>query len=413
MALEDKFSELQQLLADQQTAIVNALDSILTALGAPPPTATVTLADTLAMMVALNNNVIGMAIANGSYHAAVLEQLELLNTNADTMITNNSLNAQRTIAAIYATFCECTTETPLLGPPLDVTPTSLVDEAKCRRIQYYLSVFGNWLNKIANYGASGAAITGGTIATLLSVAALDAGLIATGAEVGAVAGPPGIVIGAVVGLIAVAVYTLGGSVLIDYANQFSDATLRDNMVQALFAANNADEGYVAFDTTLSASMETIPAAIIKALWWAAWSNDIYSGTPTVDDSAFDGTICVDASEVFPPTSGCVSFTSAITEQSVGSSIQAIAWPDGVYTSPMSASGADHDLTADRTVFGASSIVNMWISSVPNCHMYWEASGYPNFEVTSTPAQLPATGGNFYTCVHATTPFTITICVEEP
>jgi hypothetical protein len=179
ISLETKFETLETQLATQHTAIGNALDSILTAMGAPPPTATITLATISTQLTALNNNLIGIAIANGSFHSALLsalidmqaaqlvqhnalmDTLSLIYTNTDIIITNNSLNAQRTIAAIYATFCECATDTPLLAPPLDVTPTSLVDEAKCRRIQFYLSVFGNWLNAIANYGNAGAAITGG------------------------------------------------------------------------------------------------------------------------------------------------------------------------------------------------------------------------------------------------------------
>jgi hypothetical protein len=129
------------------------------------------------------------------------------------------------------------------------------------------------------------------IATLLNGVITTAGIVATGAEVGAVAGPPGIVIGAVVALLTVAVYTFGGSVLIDYAAQFNDVTLRENMVLAMYAAENADEGYSAFKTTLLANMDTIPAEIIYTLWWSAWSNDVYSGSPEVDDSAFDGSIC--------------------------------------------------------------------------------------------------------------------------
>jgi hypothetical protein len=318
--LETKFETLEAQLATQHEAIGNALDALLSALGVPPPTATVTLGDIAELMTAINNNLIGIAIANGSFHSAMLDLLGLINVNTDTIITNNSLNAQRTIAAIYETFCACATDTPLLAPPMDVTPTTLVDQAKCRRIQFYLSVFGQWLNKIANYGASGAAITGGTIATLLAVVAADAGIVATGAEVGAVGGPPGMIIGAVVGLIAVAAYTFGGSILIDYAAQFNDPTMQDNLLQALYAADNAESGYGAFKTVILANMDAIPAEIIYTLWWSAWSNDIYSGVPTVDDSAFDGTICI---PLFHEITTCTTYYSSVYTNTEGTHYHAI------------------------------------------------------------------------------------------
>lgn len=302
--LTDKFTTLESQLTTQQTEIMNVLEAILVALGGPPPTGVVTLADTNLVLTSINDNLIGMRGENVDFYAALLDSVGQINTNTDTIINNNSLNAQRLISAIYATFCDCVTDAPLLAPPIDVTPTELVDEAKCRRIQFYLSVFGNWLNKIANYGASGAAITSGTLSTLLAIATADAGIIATGAEVGAAGGIPGIIVGAVVGLIAVVAYTLGGSILIDYANQFNDPTLRDNMVQAMYAATNADEGYTAFKSTLLAGMDTIPAEIMYTLWWSAWSNDVYSGSPEVDDSAFDGSICVPEEE-----DGCVDIDS--------------------------------------------------------------------------------------------------------
>jgi hypothetical protein len=328
MTLATKFTGLESQLTTQQTAVIDALNAILTALGAPPETAVATLADTNLILTDINNNLIGMRGENVDFYAALLDSVGLINANTDTIITNNSLNAQKLIAALYATFCDCVTDTPLLPLPLDVTPTEVVDEAKCRRIQFYLSVFGNWLDKIANYGASGAAITGGTLATLLSVAAADAGIIATGAEVGAVAGPPGIVIGAVVGLITIAVYTLGGSVLIDYANQFNDATLRDNMVLAMYDATNADEGYTAFKSTLLASMDAIPAEIIYTLWWSAWSNDVYSGIPEVDDSAFDGSICA-------PEPSCYTFNSSTVESDYGTATAVVD------TSPLPSENQGH------------------------------------------------------------------------
>jgi hypothetical protein len=144
------------------------------------------------------------------------------------------------------------------------------------------------------------------IMAMLALLLLAAGIVATDVAVGSVAGPPGVVLATAVALITIAVYTFGGSQLTNYANEFNDPTLRDNMVQAMYAATDAHEGYLAFKSTLLAGMSTIPAEIIYTLWWSAWSNDIYSGTPEVDDSAFDGSICA------PETDPCVDIDSVLT-----------------------------------------------------------------------------------------------------
>lgn len=292
ITLEQKFESLETQLTTQHGEVIEALNSILTALGAPPPGPTTTLEDIGTLLGTVNTNLLAVQSDNAAFYAAALEVFGLINTNTDTIITNNSLNAQRLLQAIYSTACQCPTPTDLIAPPTDVTPTSLVDEEKCKRIQFYLSVFGNWLTKIANYGSAAGFVTGDTLGTLLGLAASEAGIVATGAEVGAAAGPPGVVIGAVVGLIMGAIFIFGGSILVDYANQFNSPTMQHALLEAMFAATNADEGYTAFKTTILAHMDAVPAQIIYTLWWSAWSNDVYSGVPTVDDSAFDGSICV-------------------------------------------------------------------------------------------------------------------------
>ncbi len=305
--LSAKFTDLESLLTTQHGIIAADLTAILAALGAPPPGDLITLDDISAQLTTLNTNVLAIASDNSAFYSTMTDGFSLLLTNIDTMLNNNSANTQALLSAIYATSCACPTPTAVLPLPIDITPTDLVDEAKCRRIQFYLSVFGSWLTKIANYGSGAGYVTGDVIAALLAAATAEAGIVATGAEVGAVAGPPGLVVGAVVGLIAGAIFTLGASVLVDYATQFNDPILRNSMVMAMFAATNADEGYTAFKTTLLASMSTIPAEIIYTLWWTAWSNDVYSGSPTVDDSAFDGTICTESSECPTAASAAVDF----------------------------------------------------------------------------------------------------------
>jgi hypothetical protein len=303
--LDTKFTVFEGQITDNHTEIIEALNSIIDALGGVPPTPTTTLSDVATLLTSINSNLTNMRAADALFYAATNSLLDQIATNTDTIINNNSLNAQRILAAIMATACACDTTTPLLPDPLDVTPSDLADEAKCRRIQFYLSVFSSWLSKIANYGGAGAFITGDVVGTLLGLAATEAGIAATGAEVGAAAGPPGVVIGAIVGLIIGAVGILGASVLTDYAAQFAAAPLQGALLAALFAATNADEGQTAFQTVIGDNFSTIPAGIINALWWSAWSNDLYSGTPVVDDSAFDGSICVP-----PVEDACYHFSTS-------------------------------------------------------------------------------------------------------
>lgn len=308
MDLQAKFDALELQLATQHSAIGNALDSILTALGAPPPTATITLATVSDQLTAINNNLIGIAIANGSFHTALLDLLGLINVNTDTIITNNSLNAQRLLTAILTTACPCTTDTPFLGPPLDVTPTSLADQDKCRRIQYYLSIFSALIDGIANYGGTGAMVTAATITEILYASALAGGLV--GGEVGAAGGPPGIVVGAIVGIIGALIGALGSSYIFQMGSQWHQAPLLDQLLAALYAADSADAGAAAFYDVINASavLNSPFKPLINALFWNGWANDIYSTTPIVDDSAFDGTICVpDVVESPFEIADCTSF----------------------------------------------------------------------------------------------------------
>jgi hypothetical protein len=371
--LEEKFEAFELQLADQHDSIANKLDAILEALGAPPPTATTTLVTVVTALAA-------MQAAQLTQHNALMELIGLINTNTDTIINNNSLNAQKLIAAIYATFCGCATDIPLLTPPLDVTPTTLVDDEKCRRIQFYLSLFGTWLFDVANYGSSGAAITGDVLFSLLGAAATAVGLATTGAEAGTIFGIPGTVVGAVVGLIIGAVYFLGGTQLVNYANDFNDPTLRDNMVQAMYAATNADEGYTAFKTTLLATIGGAAGEVIYTLWWSAWSNDVYSGVPTVDDSAFDGSICVPAVE-------CVTIDAVHYTVASGGSGYGISADFGSFTPEATVNTSSGPVTFSPGIFYNGDLTG-WTMYVlaGSCYVEHRASG-----ISSTDSMIDTAG----------------------
>jgi len=156
--LSGKFSGFEGQIGTNHTEVMEALNAIISGLGGAPTTPGTTLTDVVTALTAINSNLVNMRAADALFYAATNSLLDQIATNTDTIINNNSLNAQRLIAAILSTSCPCDTTNPLLPNPLDVTPTPLVDDAKCRRIQFYLSLFSTWLFDVANYGSSGAAV---------------------------------------------------------------------------------------------------------------------------------------------------------------------------------------------------------------------------------------------------------------
>lgn len=304
--LTTKFSGFEDLVTANHTALMDLLNSIAETIGAPPTGPTTTLADVVTALTQTNTILAGIRSDMADQSAALLSVTNSLYANSELMLENSSTNTQALLAALYATFCDCATEAPPLAPPTDVTPTPLEDDEKCRRVQFYISVFTSWLTKLANYTATGASLTSGVIDSLLSLAAAEAGIVATGAEVGTVGGIPGVVLLSAVALIAGAVYLIGSAVLNDYLTNFQSPIFQHALLEAMYAADNASEGQSAFESTVGTYFATVPAGILSALWWSQWSNDMYSDTPVVDTSAFDGTICKpDLGEI----TDCTSFTS--------------------------------------------------------------------------------------------------------
>jgi len=416
--LAHKFATFEEQLNTQHIALMGALANISYALGAPPETPLTSLDDVITAITATNTALTGVnnkltSIDNqiGSFRSEVNPELENIYTQLQSMLANDSTNVARLIAVLLTTACACNTDVPFIGPPLDVTPTDLAGQDKCRRIQYYLSIFGAMIDGIANYGGAGAMVTSAAITEILYASVVAGGLV--GGEVGAVGGPPGIVAGAIVGIIGALIGALGSSYLFTMSAQWHQSPLPDELLAALYAADSADAGANAFYAVVNAS-EVLNGPfkpLINALFWNGWANDIYGATPVVDDSAFDGTICA-PEIVFPPTVGCVTLNSVVTHLSNGQDVHAIEWPDGTDTSPASESGAGADLTADHNIFGHAELLGYWIYSVPDSHCYYNANGIPNFNLPSTPAQF-TTNGNYYAILSPDHVFSITICVDEP
>jgi hypothetical protein len=419
MNLEEKFEALETQLATQNTAIINALDSILTALGAPPPTATVTLGDTLAMMVALNNNLIGMAIADGSFHTALLSAIgtlnnttadilsvvEQININTDTIITNNSLNAQRILTLMLQTACPCDITDPLLPLPVDTTPTELENDARCQRIQYFLDLFGSWAITTGVYLDNHGSISSFQVKNLLDIALLDVGITDSELNNMSISTRDNLTI---------LLNTSGSTSSINTAifNAINDTDFMAAMRQALFDADNASAGKSAADDVISANIST-HANIIAAMFYASWLNVMYSTTPEVDASAYDGDVCApDEPELMMaiPITGCHSAQSIDAIMGDGSHLQIIEWTNGTNSNYVDAGTTQ---TSDHDVWGLDDLYGLWASSVPTCHAFLDATGYPNIYIGATPQQITVHTNNRYAFLTPSTPFILTLCVDEP
>lgn len=350
MNLETKFGTLETQLAQQHQATLIAINALLAALGAPPPEPGATLADVLGALNQIAVELSSLTTAITTQHAAQLAKLTDIWTTLDLLNNNNALNTQLLLTALAANNC-CTPTGAALPLPLLTNPTSLADQEKCRRIQFYLAWFGGWLDNIATFGGLSSQLTGATLATLLATA-IPAGTV-IGGEIGAVGGIPGAVVGAILGLLVSAFYTIGATLIGTLSTQWHTAPLYDQLLHALYQANDAASGYAAFQSTVSASgvLNPVWKGVINALFWTGWANDIYSSTPVVDDSGFDGSICA------PANTACVQMAS----QSVAFSA-ASPWFALVFTGQLGIIGETHDAR------GNTSDSQIWFKPPINCYV---------------------------------------------
>lgn len=396
--LHDKFTTLETQLSLQHTTIANALNAILEALGAPPPGPTTTLVDVVSAITQTNVILAGIRTDQADQATALLTVANALYSNTEIIIQNASTNTQAILAALYATFCACASDAPILAPPIVVTPTPLLTDEKCKRIQFYLSVFTNWLAKIGEYTATASFISGDVIGTLLGLAATEAGLVAGGAEASSIFGPPGVVIGAIVTLIAGAVYLIGSAVINTYLIQFSAPVFQHTLLEALYAANSADEGQSAFQSAVGVEFSAVPAGILSALWWTAWSNEMYSDTPVVDTSAFDGTICA------PPHIDCFDANSVSWGSNGQGPWNGIEWASYSVATFSVSGGLTFTELNDATLNGWS------ITVLTSTDVVYSSADHLATYSSIFPVVIDLTSGAL--CVYSAAPFTIEVCPFE-
>lgn len=266
--LTGKFAAIETQLTTQHSEIMEALNTIAFALGAPPTTPSTNLADVVEAITTSNGLL-----------------TDIFNT-VDSINNNASLNAQRLLTLLLQTACPCDDTIPLLPPPLDTLPTELEAEAKCQRIQYFLDLFSNWVILVVVYLNDNGSISSFQINNLLSGVLLDVGI--TSSELN---GMPTQTRDNLTMLLS----TAGSPAAINASifDEITNGTVIVDMRQALYGADNATDGKDAADTAIASSGGAF-ANIITAMFYSSWPNVMYGAVPEVDASGYDGTICAPA-----------------------------------------------------------------------------------------------------------------------
>jgi hypothetical protein len=282
--LSDKFTALETLLATQHTELLTAL--------AP-------LADIKTGIDSTNTALGTLATALDTQLTGIAGQLTDIFNTVDLLNNNQSLNAQRLIAAIYATACACLAGTPLLPPPIDTTPNTSSDFIRCSRIQYYVDWLQHYIGAVSDYVSSGATIYTSGLDTILQ-GELSARSISTG-DMAAAGGIPESVRDAAVDQIVNSIVVNGRSATAFGLLGISAPDIFQTLIDALFAVTDASSGQAAGYAALDGSSLTDPyLSIVKTLWYTAWFNDMYGTVPVLDTSAFPGNLCAGVT-------GCVNY----------------------------------------------------------------------------------------------------------
>ena len=295
--LTDKFAAFQLQSATQHTELMAALNTIAFALGAPPTTPTTTLADLALILTSINARML-----------TTVNQATAIATNTDTIINNNSLNTQKLLRVLLDTACPCTSDLPYLPLPIDVTPTELTDTAKCQRIQYFLDLFRIWVVEVGVKLGQQLDISSDQTNRILQNTLADAGVV--GGQLNT--GIPTQSLNQIAHYIAVSIDSRGGSLTgSGMFGLFADGSVALTLSQALYLTNNAGAAIAAFHTALNEMVlsEWI-VALLDAMFYGAWANDMFGTVPVVDASAYDGSACAPPGEEYT----CVTVSSTVIGQ---------------------------------------------------------------------------------------------------
>jgi len=354
--LSGKFEALGTQLATQHEAMMDALNTIAYAIGT------------------MNTNLSAIDTHLVSFHTETAEQLTDLFSTLDTFNNNSSLNAQRILTLMLQTACPCDATDPLLPLPVDTDPTELENNAKCQRIQYFLDLFGSWAITTAVYLDSHGSISSFQVKNLLDIALLDVGITDSELNHMSISTRDNLTI---------LLNTSGSTSSINTAifNAINDTDFMDAMRQALYDADNASAGKSAADDVISANVSS-HANIIAAMFYASWLNVMYSTSPEVDASAYDGDICGPSSPF-----ECTTIASQVITITGYGNRNAIAWP-----SPFTSTNVDeigNHYSANQVLLGDYQYCILTVTAGPGARLLKFNSGsYEAYSLGATPYMIP-------------------------
>lgn len=400
--LANKFATFEEQVATQHTEVMEALNGIAFAIGAPPTTPTTNLSDIATMLTSIDFILASLVTAQLDQSTALLDVLGQINTTIDTMNSNNSLNAQRLLIAIAANDpCKPCDIVPIEPPPIDITP-QLVDESHCKRMQALIYALRRLTVKLDVLSSFGLGFSPTVIRDAITEIITELGV--TGlleypslGEVAQIAGA---------GAAYVVSNIFGGGSL-----PGAFLSIEDALLPALYAADNASAGQAAYRSVLSGSSLSTPIVhLFEAMAYTSIFNLYYDSTIELDVSGYDGTICAPEEPAFE----CTTIASQVIGVTGYGSRNAIAWP-----SPFPSSNADeisNTYSANQVLLGDYQYCIFRLVSGPGARLlYFNAGAYAAVNIyVGTPLTIPTpTTSVWIDDLLFNTPFSVEICPPEP
>lgn len=215
--------------------------------------------------------------------------LNIFNT-LDVMNSNNSINAQRIIAALAQNACPCDPDAPLLPVPLEDTPYAGTDAELCQRIQYFVDLMRlGWGLNMASYLSVSGGINSSAVYNFLAQALIDVSIAD-----GEIASPtPVAVRDQIANAMLLGAGELGASEFAaELGDMFRDTALWASVIDALYGAGYASSAASAYAGAINASSYgSLHKSVAIAMFYSAWPNSIWAALPVVDASSYDGEAC--------------------------------------------------------------------------------------------------------------------------
>lgn len=289
--LRDKFNDLKDLLAEQHGQTIAKLDEILEGLGVVPTT---TLADVVTAI-----NALGDKLNTGNSRLLSIDNtVHILSLNLETMLQNNSLNAQRILAALSLLDpcrpCDIAIEIPIIG----VTPTP-INTTHCQRMQFLLDMIRRLLVKLDSLVRAG--VEPSITIITRAIENVFQGIISPADLV-----PPSLpeLSYLIVGLITYAATVFfGGQIPVQDAYDL----ISDELLPLLYAADSAAAGREAYINYVdnAPGLTNVQKQLIKAAAYVGLFNYVYDSQSLLDVSDYDGMLCGGGGEV----EDCITISS--------------------------------------------------------------------------------------------------------